>query len=308
MSSESIKRTGISDKPITVAQTLGMEQTKFFPTDIVVPILLVFVVIYIEIVQGARTSVIGLLVAAPLTSAIFGQPRVVWLVSSLSLIVTGWLCVRGGTNLDIDKNILFLAVLLMSLLSIATSSLRLKKDEAFAEAIKELARLEIAKEVGSTDWLTGQRNRRGVAEAIERATQRFQSVVMFDIDGLKRVNDSFGHQIGDEYIKNVTSRIAANFKAEDIFGRWGGDEFVALLPLEEKAATKVVERVINEAFQTPIVIHGIEVQARVSAGVAAWVKGATIDQALTNADEALYGAKAMGGHQTLAYSNFLLSQ
>ena len=301
---DDVKTTGSGERALTPSQTLAMEETKFLPTDVLIPSLLLAIVAYFEIVRNGETSVLGLLVAAPLTSAIFGKPRNVSLISTLTLIETGWISVNQNSELNSGEGLLFLFVLTFALLAIVTSNLRLQKDEQLASALRELASLEILETVASTDWLTGEKNRRGVAQALEEAEDTFQSVAMFDIDGLKKVNDSFGHRVGDDYVKNITARIAANFKATDIFGRWGGDEFIALLPLEESVAVDVVNRVIHEVHSTPIVSNGIEIEARVSAGVAPWSDGADLDQVLADADRALYAAKASGGSRALSFTEF----
>lgn len=298
------KTTGAGDKPITPGQALAMEETKFFPTDVLVPLLLIFVVAYFEVVRDTENSILGLLVAAPLTSAIFGKPRVVSLIATVTLIETGWFAATESSSINAGASVLFLVVLAFALLAIVTSNLRLRKDEQLAAALKEVAALEILEDVASTDWLTGQKNRRGVSQALAASPEQFQSVVMFDIDGLKKVNDAFGHLVGDDYVKTITARIAANFKATDIFGRWGGDEFIAILPLDELTAVEVVTRVIDEVHSTPIVSNDIEIEARVSAGIAPWPDGEDLDHVLANADQALYGAKASGGSKAVPFTEY----
>lgn len=299
-----LKTTGAGDKQLTDAQTIAMEETKFFPTDVLIPLILIAVVAYFQLVEDVRTSVLGLLVAAPLTSSIFGKPRIVSLIATVTLIETSWFCIADDAEMNSGESLLFLVVLLFAILAIAASNIRLKKDEQLAQALKDVATLEIVEKVASTDWLTGQLNRRGVSLALADSPTQFQSVVMFDIDGLKKVNDAFGHLVGDEYVKNITSRIAANFKASDIFGRWGGDEFVAILPLDELSAVDVVNRVIDEVHSSPIVSNDIEIEARVSAGVAPWPDGANLDEILSLADQALYGAKASGGSRAFSFTQY----
>jgi diguanylate cyclase (GGDEF)-like protein len=204
-----------------------------------------------------------------------------------------------------QEDVLFLVVLAFSVLAIAAANLKLRKDEELADVLSAMAELEMVERVAVTDWLTGQKNRRGVAQAIEEADVNFQSVVMFDLDGLKKINDSLGHKVGDVYVKTITSRIAANFNQDDIFGRWGGDEFVAILPLNEEQAVTVVERVIDAVHSTPIVTDGLEIEARVSAGIAPWEPNQDLDATLAKADEALYGAKAQGGSRALGYTKYL---
>lgn len=304
MGMDYIKTTGAGDKPLTNAQTVAMEETKFFPTDVLVPLLLLAVVAYFQLVEASQTSVLGLLVAAPLTAAIFGKPRTVSLIATISLFETAWFCVVEDAEMNNGESLLFLAVLVFALLAITTANIRVQKDKQLAQALMEINELEMLERVASTDWLTGELNRRGVALALSNSQYKYQSVVMFDIDGLKKVNDAFGHLVGDDYVKNITARIASNFKASDIFGRWGGDEFIAILPLEELRAVEVVNRVIEEVHRTAIESDGIEIEARVSAGVAPWPEGTELDEILGLADQALYGAKAAGGSRAVSYSDY----
>lgn len=297
-----LKSPDSNDEQVTVAQNLATETFKFLPTDLLIPIALIVGVSIIETIRTTGTSVLGLIVAAPLVSAIFGRPRVVSFVSALTLIVTGWLCVFEGSDMNSQEDVMFLVVLAFSILAIAVANLRLRKDEELADVFRAVAELEVVERVAITDWLTGQKNRRGVAQAIEDANVSFKSVVMFDLDGLKKINDSFGHKVGDFYVKTITSRIAANFDQDDIFGRWGGDEFVAILPIDEMQAISVVERVIQAVHSSPIVTDGLEIEARVSAGVAPWNPEEDLDATLAKADEALYGAKAQGGSRALCYT------
>lgn len=300
-----LKSTNSGKEPVTVVRYLATETFKFLPTDVLIPIALIVGVSIIEAIRTTGTSVLGLIVAAPLVSAIFGRPREVSLIAALTLLVTGWLCVFEGSDMNSQEDVMFLVVFAFSILAIAVANLRLRKDEELTNVLRAVAELEMVERVAITDWLTGQKNRRGVVQAIEEAEINFRSVVMFDLDGLKRINDSLGHRVGDVYVKTITSRIAANFDHNDIFGRWGGDEFVAILPLEEAQAVAVVERVIEAVHSTPIVTDGLEIEARVSAGVAPWEAGQDLDATLANADEALYGAKAHGGCQALSYTSHM---
>ncbi len=287
------------------SKVVAAANTGFIPTDWLLPLVIIALVVSFEVFRTSQESILGLLATVPLISAIFGNARKVSLISMVTLLVTGWMCVRKGSSIKPEDNILFLAVLVISVLSILSANRRENKEEQLREAFREVARLEVIESVADTDWLTGTRNRRGVAQAIEESRRELSSVVMFDIDGLKKVNDSFGHLVGDEYVKGVTSRIAGNFKTDDIFGRWGGDEFIAVLPLSEVDAASVVARVIEAVHKDPILAKGLQIDARVSAGVAPWTRGRSLDQVLTHADQALYSAKAHGGLQVMTYSEFL---
>lgn len=149
---------------------------------------------------------------------------------------------------------------------------------------------------------------RRVAEAIERArTDGHPLAVLYvDIDHLKVVNDTLGHDDGDEFISLIGRRLVASTRPDDVIGRLGGDEFVVLCERvgDETSALDLAERIITASAE-PVVLHGHRIATGVSIGVATWKptdrssgpNGAPLDVALElvrRADTAMYRAKARG--------------
>jgi len=156
------------------------------------------------------------------------------------------------------------------------------------------------KNAASTDPLTGMFNRRGFAEACARVIEREAkagrpvTVLIFDIDHFKSINDRFGHPAGDEILKLFATVIVNNLRISDLSGRIGGEEFAALLPCALEEAVLVVERV-REAFENAgIVIEEGPVDTTVSIGVAGGPAGTELEVLLAAADTALYQAKRGG--------------
>ncbi|MBP2515216.1 sensor domain-containing diguanylate cyclase [Sphingomonas sp. PvP018] len=150
--------------------------------------------------------------------------------------------------------------------------------------------------LAETDQLTGIANRRRTSFVLEqtlllaRETGHPMSVAMFDIDHFKRINDTYGHQTGDEVLKRVAAGAAAELRSGDTIGRFGGEEFVIVLPdAAADAASKVAERV-RHAIGTDSGTPGVTV----SIGVAEMAPGETCDALLRRADDALYLAKNEG--------------
>jgi diguanylate cyclase (GGDEF)-like protein len=153
-----------------------------------------------------------------------------------------------------------------------------------------------------TDQLTGLPNRRAFfRQALRRMRPRDGSsqpvsVLMFDLDHFKSINDRFGHGIGDRVLKLFADTLFARLKSTDVIGRVGGEEFAALLPdADMDGAARAAERV-RQAFEDAArVIEGTDVGATVSVGA---VTGETIDSSLhlliERADVALYAAKEAG--------------
>jgi diguanylate cyclase (GGDEF)-like protein len=167
-------------------------------------------------------------------------------------------------------------------------------------ALAEERAVRVHKDAASTDELTGLLNRRGLLASAQRLINRRAdsrepvSVLMFDLDHFKSVNDRFGHLVGDEALRLFAATANANLRASDLIGRFGGEEFVAVLPSPLADAAAAAERV-RIAFEAAAVsIAGCHVGATVSAGAASGAPGTDIASLLMRADTGLYRAKANG--------------
>jgi diguanylate cyclase (GGDEF)-like protein len=181
--------------------------------------------------------------------------------------------------------------LLVSFAATATAAIR------NSQLHMEMQRLAI------TDSLTGLYNRRGLYELgrreIERARRfgRPLTAIMFDIDLFKNVNDSFGHEIGDQVLRILSDRISHNIREVDILGRYGGDEFVILLSETDMfTAVNLAERLRLCVVDSPFVIEGSSaINLTISLGIAKASVGAQdLTSLIHSADTALYAAKQAG--------------
>ena len=154
----------------------------------------------------------------------------------------------------------------------------------------------------SQDPLTGLLNRRGLeadAPAVLRAAEQTAlgcSLLYLDLDGLKEVNDSLGHEAGDYLLAEFAARVHSCTRGPDLFARVGGDEFVLLLPETElRGAQDVAFRIIG-ALREPVRIESAAIACGVSIGIAQQpLHGAELKDLLQAADRAMYAAKARGG-------------
>lgn len=170
-----------------------------------------------------------------------------------------------------------------------------------AEANRELRRANAQLiRLASVDQLTGLRNRRAFEEAAELELERASryhaplALLLLDIDHFKQVNDRHGHLVGDQVLANLSRLIAAQIRVSDILARWGGEEYVLLLPhcgLEEgrAVAEKLRAAVAKEVWPAPL-----DGSVTVSIGMTTWRDSDTLDDLLARADEALYRAKVDG--------------
>jgi len=127
------------------------------------------------------------------------------------------------------------------------------------------------------------------------------SVVFFDIDYFKKINDTYGHLAGDEVLKTVASGIRQSLREGDTASRWGGEEIaVILLGASEKDARKKAEEV--RELISNLSFSNKEIKVSISAGVVFANKGATVGNMVNQADKALYNAKETGRNKVVSYS------
>jgi diguanylate cyclase (GGDEF)-like protein len=156
------------------------------------------------------------------------------------------------------------------------------------------------KAAAATDALTGLLNRRGFFEAAaammgaNQATMTPVSVLAFDIDHFKSINDTFGHGAGDAMLQLFATTVRRTMRGGDIIGRVGGEEFVALLSGTLAETAIAAERMRNAFAAATTGPNGQNIPATVSVGVACGSPNASIDMLIARADAALYRAKANG--------------
>jgi len=158
------------------------------------------------------------------------------------------------------------------------------------------------KRLSEIDELTGVLNMRAFATFAERVSHqagryaRPFSVLMIDSDSLKQVNDSLGHEAGNRLLRQTVECIQGQLRQTDIIARYGGDEFVALLPeTPGSGAAGVAERIRKNVEMTPLVTREQKVTTTVSIGVACYPNhGMDFETVLEKADQAMYASKAGG--------------
>ena len=160
----------------------------------------------------------------------------------------------------------------------------------------------------STDALTQVANRRGLAQAFALESGRSArdgaeavplAVGLIDIDNFKKLNDSLGHAAGDRALQSLAARVKSWLRPEDHIARFGGEEFVVLLPGTPLAEGQQVLTRLQRRLSAGLFMHeGREVFVTFSAGVTVWRPGETVEAALARADEGLYEAKRTGKNRT----------
>ena len=158
------------------------------------------------------------------------------------------------------------------------------------------------------DPLTGAYNRKFLYEVLANGEYADYQIIMYDVDHFKRVNDSYGHDVGDEVLKLLTTRIGRLLREEDYLVRFGGEEFIVFLHTRDLSRVKEVALRIKKSIETsPLVIGDNILSLTISVGINAEAqKSPNIDAAIEKADEQLYCAKHAGRNR-ICFRGELLS-
>ncbi len=195
---------------------------------------------------------------------------------------------------------------------VSQTTQRLQDEHARAAEMAERVRQledelrQLSQEVG-TDQLTQVANRRGLLRQFEVEQSRLDregivlAVGLLDIDNFKRLNDTLGHNTGDEALKFLARRVGEMLRPTDTLARYGGEEFVVLLPATEVAEAQTVLTRVQRLMSAELFMHeNKQTFVTFSAGVTLFRRGEALEAALQRADEALYEAKRTGKNRTCA--------
>ena len=182
------------------------------------------------------------------------------------------------------------------------------------EKIARTQRVQIERKLeyeAKHDHLTGILNRRAIMDSLktllvnENEVPVNVSIGMMDLDRFKEINDRYGHQIGDEVLKHFVRVVQSCLRETDYFARFGGDEFLLVVPNQKEGAeTAVFQRVCDTVRQTPWPSPLGEISMMVSIGVATTRENITLDELLAQADKALYQAKNTGRNRIALFSDY----
>ena len=189
------------------------------------------------------------------------------------------------------------------LVTFLTSIYEYLRENSFKRMHELSQRLE---EASYKDPLTEIYNRRGIHKEIECLCQEYKkeknnfSLMLCDIDYFKSINDTYGHQAGDEVLKKVVVEIKHLLRKNDIVGRWGGEEFLILLPYTAlNDAYKVAENIRKTIENISFSYKNYSIVLTLSIGIAENKEDTPIDEVIKKADENMYKAKEEGRNTTL---------
>lgn len=167
------------------------------------------------------------------------------------------------------------------------------------------------RQIATSDGLTGLFTRRHLLELAEVEEKRWRrhgqplSLIIVDVDFFKKINDSHGHLAGDEVLRVFAEICRTTFRATDIVGRFGGEEFLAVLPTTQAAdACRIAERLRGRTEQESIKFADREIRFTISIGVTEMRQSdQSLEQTISRADQALYKAKNAGRNRTESNDN-----
>lgn len=217
-----------------------------------------------------------------------------------------WRQAATDARLHLTASTGFVAVGLLTAFLLVTTGQRRRVEQLVRERTLELARSHAQlQQLAHYDTLTGLVNRnrwselaRAVLDSAQREGRQV-AIIYLDLDRFKHVNDSLGHAQGDRLLQAVAQRLQGCLRGRDVAARFGGDEFVVLLPwVKGREGAAVVARKIARVLDASIELDGARVRIGASLGVALFPDdGADLDTLLRHADTAMYAAKAAGRNQ-----------
>ena len=259
--------------------------------------------------RGAVLAILVLILAYGMFSLTVSQARLVAAVSLAGLSgVMVWKSRTDPLRYPGEVEVVHLALSLIVLLGISALSvrmgalrLRLHQQKADLEAS-----LDQIRQLATQDELTGLVNRRHMGELllVEQLRQQRSgqdlTLVLLDLDHFKRINDSYGHQAGDAALRAFAASVLPSLRGTDVLARWGGEEFLLLLPATGLAeALHCVERMRAGLARVSPLGMAPDLALTFSAGLAACAPGESVDALIERADQALYRAKQAGRNCTV---------
>lgn len=258
--------------------------------------------------RGAVLAIMVLILTYGMFSLTVAQAR---LLAAMALGGLTWVMawksrvdpVRYPGGVEVVHLAFSIVVLLgISALSVRMGALRERLHRHKQELKASLAQIRL---LATQDELTGLVNRRHMGTLLQgeqlrqQRTGQVMSVVLLDLDYFKRINDSHGHQAGDTVLRSFAQSALALLRGSDVLARWGGEEFLLMLPeTAEKEALHCVQRMREGLAQLSFEAIAPGLQLTFSAGLAVCAPGDSIDAVIELADQALYRAKEAGRDST----------
>jgi diguanylate cyclase (GGDEF)-like protein len=257
---------------------------------------------------GHAHMLVGIVLGVILMFGMFGltSRQVIW-VGVYTLALFGLAMVlavqRHPDHYPAGGEVVYFMVLCIMVAGVCVLTVRLHRmrDRLRRQKVELEAALAHIHRLATHDDLTGLVNRRHMQELLENERMRLDRteqdwcVALLDLDHFKSVNDAHGHAIGDEVLRALSRHAHTLIRRTDVLARWGGEEFVLLLPNTPIGmATTSLERLREHFHANPLAVHGMALSVSFSAGLTEHLRGETVAQTLERADKLCYQAKTLG--------------
>ncbi|MEJ2610255.1 MAG: diguanylate cyclase [Candidatus Thiodiazotropha sp.] len=174
-------------------------------------------------------------------------------------------------------------------------------EKLLAEIVERKHVERMLEETSRIDFLTGILNRRAISKRLEQMVSQTERsslyfcIILLDLDNFKRINDNHGHDVGDQVLKHAVAQLRKRIREADELGRWGGEEFLIMLPdTQLSEAATLAQRLCEDLSDTHMFLPGGQITVTASFGVALFRPGELLDICLKRADDALFAAKDKG--------------
>jgi len=257
---------------------------------------------------GQAHMIVGLILAVILMFGMFGlsSREIGWVAFYVLAVFAGVMVVssqRYPHHYPLRGEAVYFIMLCIMVAGVGVLTVRLHamRDRLRRQKVELEAALAHIHRLATHDDLTGLVNRRHMQELLENERMRLDRteqdwcVALIDLDHFKSVNDAHGHAIGDEVLRALSRHAHTLIRRTDVLARWGGEEFVLLLPNTPIGmATISLERLREHFHANPLQVHGIALPVSFSAGLTEHRRGETVAQTLERADKLCYQAKTLG--------------
>ena len=268
---------------------------------------LVILYFYILLTGGHKNSgLVWLLTLAPPLFFLLGSKKAVWWYGVVLSLTAMLFFIFPSSQIDqalmpVDTSVVKWRMLgVMLLIGLYTLVLEMERSKLIYELVSQQDRL---RKIAMIDELTGLENRRTMVEKLNLQDRRcaeqdeYYSLIIADIDHFKRINDVYGHDVGDQVILEVANSLKVHLREYDTVARWGGEEFLIVLPgTNLQGATEVANKLMQALDQLCIYQGTTEIRPTMSFGVAHADRNVRAYDCLRLADNRLYEAKSRGRH------------
>jgi len=221
--------------------------------------------------------------------------------SAIEMHWTGYM-LEYSKKIAEERTLLLMVFVSVLLLILIITAFLLVKNIKLSKKLKEMA---------NSDALTDILNRRCFMELglmqIERSLRTGDEcfIIIFDLDYFKSVNDNYGHLAGDKVLREISQRVKKAIRPYDLFGRYGGEEFIMLVPdVDKTGVLNMAERIRLDVCKTPVEFEGKKISISASFGIAYAAPMNDMRTAIQYADEALYRAKKEGRNRVVFYGDY----